>query len=299
MIEITNVSKRFGRSLAVDDATLEIQAGDSVALWGVNGAGKSTLIRCMLGLLSFRGTIRIDGHDVRKRGKRARMCVGYVPQEIGFYDDLGVAEAVRYFGKLKGIRMRSTEGVLERVGLLGHESKRIRELSGGMKQRLALAIALLGDPPVLIMDEVTASLDVAGRQEFISFLSELSGRGRTMLFASHRSDEIANLAGRVVVMERGRIKSVQSADAFAEGLDSHVTLHLLIAASARGEAIAVLNRGGYSPTMNGVGVLVPVTARQKGGPFALLNKAQIAIDDFHVLTRHDVGHVRGTEGSTA
>src|SRR5690606_12426351 len=103
--------------------------------------------------------------------KHARRLIGYVPQELGFYDDLGVAEAVGYFARLKGVRLDSPSEPLERVGLAGHERKRVRELSGGMKQRLALAIALLGDPPILVLDEVTASLDACGRQEFVGLLA--------------------------------------------------------------------------------------------------------------------------------
>jgi ABC-2 type transport system ATP-binding protein len=212
MIRIAHLTKRFGRALAVDDVSLDIATGDSVALWGANGAGKSTVIRCVLGLLPYAGTIEIAGRDLRRHGKSVRRLIGYVPQELGFYDDLRVHEAVRFFARLKGVGIASVSDVLGPVALDGHERKRIRELSGGMKQRLALAIALLGDPPILVLDEVTASLDACGRDEFVQLLSRLAGEGRTLLFASHRSEEIATLAKRVITMEGGRVASETRSD---------------------------------------------------------------------------------------
>lgn len=205
MIDITDVSKRFGSTVALDGLSLRVDAGESVALWGANGAGKSTLIRCVLGLLRFGGTIRVGGLDVRRQGKRSRRLIGYVPQELGFHDDLPVGQAVRFFARLKGAKIGSVEEVLAGVHLDGQHRTRIRDLSGGMKQRLALALALVGDPPVLVLDEVTASLDACGREEFTSLLAALSSAGRTLLFASHRLDEIGALAHRVVTIERGRI----------------------------------------------------------------------------------------------
>jgi ABC-type multidrug transport system ATPase subunit len=208
MIEIRNLVQRFGRTVAVNDVSLNVAAGQAVALWGANGAGKSTLIRCILGLYRYSGSIRVDGVDVRRDGKTARRLIGYVPQELGFYDDLRVYEAIRYFGRLKGQRGDDIDSVLDQVGLRGHGGKRIRELSGGMKQRLALAIALLGDPPVLILDEVTASLDAGGRDHFVGVLRDLliSGR-RAVLFASHRPEEIQALASRVVALDAGKVVS--------------------------------------------------------------------------------------------
>ncbi|MCE7973718.1 MAG: ABC transporter ATP-binding protein [Leptolyngbya sp. PLA1] len=284
MITIDHVSMKFGRSVAVDDVSLDIQAGDSVALWGPNGAGKTTLIRCVLGLLRFRGSITLAGHDVRRQGKHARLLVGYVPQELGFHDELGVNEAIGFFARLKGLDRVDPHTTLDHVGLAGHGGKRVRELSGGMKQRLALAIALLGDPPVLVLDEVTASLDAVGRGEFVALLERLSGAGRTMLFASHRLDEVATLARRVVEIDRGRVRRTTSAAEFVARTEHGAVLHLHIAAPARQAAMRSLAEGGFAPSLNGVGLLVPVSPSQKAAPFRVLAEARIAIDDFEVVT---------------
>ena len=291
MITIQRVTKRFGRAAVLSDVSLDIPGGGSVAFWGANGAGKTTLLRCILGLLQFEGTITVGGHDVVRAGKRARMLIGYVPQELGFYDDLSVDEAVGFFARLKGVRVSSVDGVLDGVGLPGQGGKRIRELSGGMKQRLALAVAMLGDPPVLVLDEVTASLDACGRGEFVSLLSRLSGTGRTLLFASHRVEEIAALAKRVVVLERGKVTAVTDAHRFTGELGSDTTLHLAIKPEFRVPALDALKAGGFAPRMNGVGLLVPVNVEHKAAPFRLLADARISVDDFELLThRSSAGH---------
>ena len=284
MIRIENVRMRFGRTTAVDRVSLDLGPGDSIALWGANGAGKTTLIRCVLGLLRFRGRIEVGGHDVRRRGKRARLLLGYVPQEIGFYDDLGVAEAVRYFGRLKGLPVADSGEALSKVGLSGHEGKRIRELSGGMKQRLALAIALLGDPAVLVLDEVTASLDAVGRGEFLALLEQLSGMGRTMLFASHRIEEVGSLAKRVAVLDQGRLSRVVPCSEFVSELASRSVLHLAIAPATRKVAVDMLRAQGFVPRLNGAGLLVPVTPEHKAMPFRVLAEAPIPVDDFELVS---------------
>lgn len=291
MIRIENIKKRFGGTTALDGVSLHVALGDSVALWGANGAGKTTLIRCVLGLLRCAGRVEVGGHDVRRDGKNARLLIGYVPQEIGFYDDLGVAEAVRFFGRLKGLSNAHAEETLSQVGLSGHERKRIRELSGGMKQRLALAIALLGDPAVLVLDEVTASLDAVGRGEFLMLLERLSGMGRTMLFASHRIDEVASLARRVAVLEKGRLERVVPCSEFITDIGRRTVLHLAIQAPIRDRAVETLRSRGFQPQLNGTGILVGVTPEHKAAPFRVLADASIQVDDFELVSfDHPASH---------
>jgi len=226
MIHIDHLTKRFGRSVAVDDASIRIRPGESVALWGANGAGKTTIIRCLTGLYRYEGTIQVDGYDAIRHGKRVRQQIGYVPQELGFYDDLRVSAAIEFFATLRGVST-NTDSVLARVQLDGHARKRMRELSGGMKQRLALAIALIGDPPVLVLDEVTASLDSAGRREFVALLAALAqADGRCVLFASHRLEEIEALASRVILLDRGHVADDLDVYAFASRVKGSAVLHL-------------------------------------------------------------------------
>lgn len=295
MIQIQHLIKQFGRQRAVDDVTFTIEPGESVALWGSNGAGKSTILRCLLGLMRFKGQIEVFGNDVRRHGKRVRQMVGYVPQELGFYDDLRVLEAIRYFGTLKNVNTIDADSALDRVGLRGHERKCIRQLSGGMKQRLALAIALLGDPPVLVLDEVTASLDAVGRREFIHLLASLvadqSVQRRSILFASHRVEEIDALATRVLRLERGKVIVDQSALSFSTMIRAEESesikplLRLFIEPRAdSSRAITLLQSSGFDARMNGRGVYVAVEHGQRGVPLRLLADAGMRIDDFEFVT---------------
>jgi ABC-type multidrug transport system ATPase subunit len=284
MIRIENLTKRFGRTIAVDGVSLEVPAGDALSLWGSNGAGKSTILRCVLGLLRYRGRIEVGGFDARRQGRCARRLIGYVPQELGFNDDLRVGEAVCFFARLKGARVESISGTLAGVGLTGQDRKRMRELSGGMKQRLALALALLGDPPILILDEVTASLDACGREEFVSLLARLRRDGKSLLFASHRLDEVTALAERVLLLERGVSIGEVPACQLAARLGPGTTLHLHLQAGLRQRAMELLQTHGFAPRLNGVGILVPVPTPQKAAPFRILNDARIGIENFEIVS---------------
>jgi ABC-2 type transport system ATP-binding protein/nitrous oxidase accessory protein len=204
-IDILDVRKSFGRTRVLDGVSFRIEPGQSVALWGSNGAGKTTLIRCALGLIDFDGAIRVAGLDVRRDGKRVRRLLGYVPQELAFYDDFRVIEAARFLARIKGAEDRACQQRLEELGLAAHARKRVRELSGGMKQRLALSIALLNDPPVLVLDEPTSNLDSAARRSLMSLLLDLKHAGKTILFISHRPEEVRGLADRVLTLEYGKV----------------------------------------------------------------------------------------------
>lgn len=284
MIRIDHLTKRFGRTTAVDDLSLEIQPGESVALWGANGAGKTTIIRCLTGLYSYRGRITLNGLDAYRHGKRARQLIGYVPQELGFNDDLRVSAAIRFFAELRGVQIDDVDRVLAPVELQGHHRKRMRELSGGMKQRLALAIALIGDPPVLVLDEVTASLDTVGRGELVSLLSSITrGASRYVLFASHRVEEIETLATRVVMLERGKLVESVPVRTFMRRSAEASLLHLTMESALRDRAIDLLQQSGFGARMNGCGILVTVKNGQRMRPLQVLAESRIPVQDFDLM----------------
>lgn len=215
MIRIQHLTKRYpqpGRPwwsdatiTAVEDLSLELAAGQSIALWGVNGAGKTTVLKCMLGLLDFEGDLRLNGFDLRKDGRNARRYFGYVPQELAFHNDLNVMESCRFYAQLKDVELTRIPNVLEQVGLVDQGRKAVGALSGGMKQRLALALALLADPPVLLLDEPTSNLDATTRDEFLTLLGQLHHAGKTMLFTSHHLEEVEYLADEVLILRDGKL----------------------------------------------------------------------------------------------
>ena len=205
ILAVLGLTKRFGKFTAVDGVSFEVAPGEAVALWGPNGAGKSTLLKCLLGLLRFTGDVRINGHDAVTEAKTARSGLGYVPQELAFYPEWSGRELLAFLAKIKRVASERVDVALAEVGLSAHGAKPIGSLSGGMKQRLALAAALLSDPPLLVLDEITSNLDANGREGLLRVLARLKESGKTIVFTSHRRDDVLRLADRVLVLERGKV----------------------------------------------------------------------------------------------
>ncbi len=280
MIRAERITKRFGRFTAVDDLSFVVHPGEALALWGSNGAGKTTVIRCVLGLLRYQGRICIDGVDVHRCGRHARRLMGYVPQELALHDDLAAIEALHFYAQLKQAGSDRPAQVLAQVGLADHGKKKVRELSGGMKQRLSLAAAMLADPPVLVLDELTSNLDASAQSGFMELLEELKQAGKTILFTSHRLEEVEVLADRVIVLEKGRLKHECQPDELAETLGLRSTLKLFVADGLIPEAVRQLRLRGFMASANGTGLHVEVGARSKGLPIRALHDAAIFVRDF-------------------
>ena len=206
-ILLDRVGKSFGRYVAVCDVDLALAPGECVGLVGHNGAGKSTLIKLMLGLIRpDAGRVSVLGEDPCGRGgARARREIGYLPENVALYPALTGIETIVFYARLKGERPGDARGLLERVGLPQAAAKRpVGTYSKGMRQRLALAQAMLGRPRALLLDEPTSGLDPALRQSFYEILRELRGGGATVLLSSHALAELEGEVDRVVVMNQGR-----------------------------------------------------------------------------------------------
>ena len=282
-LEVRAVTKRYGAVAALENASFDIMPGEAVALWGPNGAGKTTLIKCLLGLVSYTGEIRLAGLDARRQGRQVRARVGYVPQEIAFHD-MSVAETLAFYARLKRVGRERVDAVLAQTGLEAQVDKPVSALSGGMKQRLALAIALLADPPFLVLDEPTANLDAAGRAEFLGLVSALKRRGVTILFSSHRPEEVEALADRVIVLRAGRVVAEGLAAGFTARLGLQTSMRLRLAQpEALQTALARLTEDGLAAQINGSGALVvTVGAGEKARPIRTLERAGITVTDFEV-----------------
>lgn len=202
VIHVDNVSKHFRQLTAVNAMHLTLHPGECVALAGHNGAGKSTLIKMMLGLLPpSAGHIRIHGknpadHDVRRR-------IGYLPETVSLYPALNGVETLNFFARLKKLPTRGNRDLLARVGILDAAQQRVATYSKGMRQRLALAQALLGEPDILFFDEPTTGLDPASRQQFYELLGELRRQGASILLSTHALAELVGQVDRIVIMKHG------------------------------------------------------------------------------------------------
>jgi nitrous oxidase accessory protein len=207
LVEARGLTVRFGRQQALDGVSFRIAPGEAVALWGGNGAGKTTALRALLGLLGAEGAVAVAGLDPRRHGKAVRRRIGFVPQEITLPGEPTVAETLDFFARLRRVPRVRVEELVAWLVLGGHRDKRVRELSGGLRQRLALGLALLADPPLLLLDEPTANLDIEARRVFRRLLQDLKQRGKTLVFTSHRAGEVAALADRVLHLEAGRLRA--------------------------------------------------------------------------------------------
>lgn len=289
MIHAGSLTKRFGRLVAVNDVSFHVPAGEALALWGHNGAGKTTILRCLLGVTPFEGSVKIGGVDVRRNGRLARTRVGFVPQDVHFYHHLSVSETLALFRRIRAVQDTRSAELLVQLGLEEYRGKRVRELSGGVRQRLALAVALLSDPPILFLDEPTSNLDKSSRDRFFSFLAAQKEKGTTIVFSSHRVEEVSSIADRVLVLEAGSVVSEYRVD---EGATKNIPtqfMRVFVDPERITDAVETLTNGGFEASRNGRSLWVRVAPGDKGRPIACLLRSEIAVNDFEVAswTRED------------
>ena len=206
MLHVDRVSKQFKNKIAVDQVSFNLQKGVT-GLLGANGAGKTTLMRMMAGVLEpTRGNVMADG--IGASSEEYRALLGYLPQNFGYYPDFSARKFLMYISALKGLdkktAIRKTEEMLFLVGLSEVADKKMQTFSGGMKQRVGIAQALINDPKILILDEPTAGLDPMERARFRDFIGEI-GKTSIVLFSTHIVSDLEQVADRVLMMRDGRL----------------------------------------------------------------------------------------------
>ncbi|MER6712176.1 MULTISPECIES: ABC transporter ATP-binding protein [unclassified Streptomyces] len=277
-VSATGIGLRYGGTRALDDVSLRLTGGVT-GLLGPNGAGKTTLLRVLATALpADRGTFTVLGHDpATARGRQeVRRRLGYLPQTPGFHPDFTAFEFVDYVAILKELtdrraRHREVRRVLDEVGLADVRGKRIRKLSGGMRQRVALGAALVGDPGFLVLDEPTVGLDPEQRMRFRELIAG-AGEGRTVLLSTHQTEDVAMLCHRVLVMAGGRVRF--------EGTPAELT------ARAEGRVWSSTERdpGAKAGWRTGTG-----TFRNVGDPPAGAELLEPTLEDGYLLTLDGAG----------
>jgi ABC-2 type transport system ATP-binding protein len=251
-LKLEQFRKNYGKLEAVKQCDLVVSKGESLALLGPNGGGKSTIIRSVVGAIHpTAGTIHIDGIDVRRHPNKIKMLLSYLPQRIDFPGMLTARELLYMSAKLRGCTSQRVEEMIEFFSLDEAADRMVREYSGGMVQRLALAICFLPDVPLYVLDEPTLNLDPIGSEQFKNLVLELKRAGATILFTSHIIKDAVQLADRVAIINRGEIATVESVPDFYEIVQNETEVHLVLQQTSDQVFSAASDAGARLTSKNG------------------------------------------------
>lgn len=214
MIEVKNVTKKYGATTAVEDISFEVKDGEVVGFLGPNGAGKSTTMNMITGFIEpTNGQIIVNGNDISRRPKKAKKQIGYMPESVPLYYELTVREFVNYMAELKFVKRKDrkfeVDKVIEETGLKDVQKKLIKNLSRGYKQRVSLAGALVGSPDVIILDEPTVGLDPKQITEIRKLIKEL-GKKHTVILSTHILSEVSQICEKVIIINKGKIVAIDT-----------------------------------------------------------------------------------------
>ncbi len=239
MISVTHLSKKYGKFVAVDDLSFEVAEGEVLGFLGPNGAGKTTTMRMLTGFLPpSKGRVRIGGFDLLADPIKAKQCIGYLPENPPVYQEMTVRRYLGFVAALKDVpsgKVPSAVGLaIERARLGEVADKRISKLSKGFRQRVGLAQAIVHEPPVLVLDEPTSSLDPKQRYEVRELIAELRGK-HTVILSTHILPEVSEVADRVFIISRGKVMAVDTPSRLSERLRGREMVLAEIAGAAEAD----------------------------------------------------------------
>jgi Cu-processing system ATP-binding protein len=265
VIEVSDVFRYYGEVLAVDGVTLTVHKGETLGLIGHNGAGKSTLFKMMLGLIRpSSGEIHINGTPVHGGAFRElRRSIGYLPENVVFYDNLTGLETLQFFAALKGCNRGKCLPLLEKVGLAHAATRRVDGYSKGMRQRLGFAQALLGKPRILFLDEPTIGLDPEGIREFYLILKELNEQSVTVVITSHILSEIQERVQRLAVMKSGKLHALGTVQELREAVDLPLVIRVRLQSAPELLHNALQDLAIEMPVMDGPDAVIRCHRAQK------------------------------------
>ncbi|MEM9576889.1 MAG: ABC transporter ATP-binding protein [Pseudomonadota bacterium] len=277
VLTVQALTRRFKGGGGVTDISLQVAAGERVALLGHNGAGKSTLMKGILGLLpTDSGTVMIAGHAVGTAAARA--AVAYLPEAVAFHPALTGREQLRLFAKLAGVPRAEADDLLDQVGLTHAADRRIGTYSKGMRQRLGMAQVFLGKPALALLDEPTSGLDPIARHELYQLIDALAAQGTGVMIASHALTEIEARTDRIAILREGRLQ----ADAPLETLYARAGLPIRIRVQAESDAGALYARFG-GQRINGAKVEFAVPPGAKMACLADIAALGSAVSDVEII----------------
>ena len=232
MITVKNVTKKYGKFKAVDNISFEINDGEIIGLLGPNGAGKSTTMNILTGFIEpTEGEVIINGYNISKKPKKAKKCIGYMPEGVPLYKDMTVKEFVTYMAELKGVKKEqikeSVDQAIQDTWLQNVRKVLIRNLSKGYKQRVSMAGALVGNPEIIILDEPTVGLDPKQIIEIRNLIKKL-GKNHTLIISSHILSEISQICERVIIINKGQIVAVDSPEHLEDTVNVENAINIIV-----------------------------------------------------------------------
>ncbi len=266
-VETVELTRRFGSFTAVDRVSLTVQQGEIFGFLGSNGAGKSTTIRMLCGLLQpTSGQARVAGFDVYREPEKIKQSIGYMSQRFSLYDELSVEENLDFFAGVysvgTGLREARKRSILQEMGLLELRRRTTRVLPGGLKQRLALACAVLHEPRILFLDEPTSGVDPVARREFWDLIYRLAEAGRTVFVTTHYMDE-AEYCGRLALMDAGRVIALDTPAGLRRSLAGEHFIQLEVSDVLQGVRVASDLPGVLDAAIFGGGIRLRVADRDQ------------------------------------
>jgi len=210
-IEVSNLTKKYNNFKAVDDVSFNVKSGEIFGFLGPNGAGKTTTIKSILGLIHANsGEIKINDLEMKKRSKEAKKYIGYLPEKVAFYDNLTALQNLNFYAEMKNIPKEECKPLIEEMGIGDAVNKKVGKFSKGMQQRLGMARALIGNPPILILDEPSGGLDPRGVALIRNKIRQMKDKGSTVFVSSHILAEVQEVCDRVGIIDKGVIVAEDS-----------------------------------------------------------------------------------------
>jgi Cu-processing system ATP-binding protein len=301
MIEVQNLTKQFGNFTAVSEVSFNVHPGETLALLGPNGSGKTTTLKCLIGLNApTSGSIRVAGLDLVKQAREARQLMSYLPQRVSFNDNLTAREVMNFYCRLRRVPQRRVDELFATSAFHfnGFSNRPVGEFSGGMVQRLGLAVACLPDAPIMILDEPTASLDPEGAVQFREYLAALKQQGKTILFSSHMLGDVERLADRVGIMVGGRLRALDAIDSLRESLRSSARMRVTVSGEAEAFIKPALAAGAGEVRAEGTSLLITSRPEARLGIIKAIQAAggnverfateEPSLEDFYLRYIHQV-----------
>ena len=281
-IELKKLEKWYNKIHAVKPLDLVIPAGETFGLLGPNGSGKSTIIRAIAGLhFPTKGQIYINGKQLNKRSSDLRKKISYMPQRVTIPGYLTAREVISLYARLRNADLKRVDELLDYVELTENADRFTREYSGGMLQRVGLAVAFLSDSDIYILDEPTLNLDPLGTSRFRELIQALKKKGKTILFSSHILEDAVQLADRVGILVEGHMVKIESMPDFKEEIHQETTVRIKLSGKLSGIQGIIEKAGAISVSCNGRSCVFKAAPDRRLSVIRAIESAGGVVNEFH------------------